>query len=159
MASWFLVLAMGGFVSACDAEPEVVDHSFGFDALIDSPGIRILDHRYGDSKFPGASNPEHMLKLGEPLQRTGISGPMRRPDSLYVKWLVRSENKTYEDTVDLRKRLPRDIRDLKVYFVVLGPQLHVYLIYPGSREPGAPPNGPVTYRNLKVVTIYPDQPK
>ena len=148
---------MGGFVSACGAEPEVVNHSFGFDALIDSPGVRILNYRYGDSKFPGARYTEEEIKLDRLAQRTGISGPMRRPDSLYVKWLVRSENKVYEDTVDLRKRLPRDITDLKVYFMVEGPQLYVYLIYRGPRAPDAPPNGPVTYRNLKVVTIYPDQ--
>jgi len=135
----------------------VVDHSFGFDALIDSPSVRILNYRYGDSKFPGARYTDEELKLDRLAQRTGISGPMRRPDSLYVKWRV--ENKIYEDTVDLRTHLPRDIRDLKVYFVVQGPQLYVYLIYPGPREPGAPPNGPVTYRDRRVVTIYPEQPK
>jgi hypothetical protein len=159
LASGLLMITLGVFVSACGAEPEVVDHSFGFDALIDSPGIRILNYRYGDSKFPGARNTDEELKLDRLAQRTGITGPMRRPDSLYVKWLVRSDNKIYEDTVDLRKRLPRDIRDLKVYYMVQGPQLYVYLIYPGPREPGVAPNGPVTYRDRKVVTIYPDQPK
>jgi hypothetical protein len=153
------MVTMSVFVSGCGAEPEVVDHSFGFDALIDSPDVRILNYRYGDSKHPGARYTDEELKLDMLAQRTGISGPMRRPESLYVKWLVRSENKIYEDTVDLLKRLPRDIRDLKVYFMLQGPQLYVYLIYPGRREPGAPPDGPVTYRDRKVVTIYPDQPK
>ena len=84
---------------------------------------------------------------------------MRRPESLYVKWLVLSDNEIYHDTVDLTKRLPHDIDDCKVYFMVQGAQLYVYLIYPGPRPQGVPPNGPRTYLNRKVVTIYPNQPK
>ena len=154
-----MTFAIGYALAACAAGPDVVNHTFEFNALRDSPGIEILDHRYGDSKFPGASNPEHLLKLGEALQRTGITGEMNRPDRLYVKSRVMAENKVYEDTVDLRKRLPRNITDCTVYFMVEGPQLYVYLIHPERRPEGAPSSGPRQYRGRKVTTLYPDQPK
>jgi len=150
-------IGLAFLVSACAGN--LVDHSFEFDARHDSPGVEILDHRYGESRFPGASNPEHMLKLGQPLQSAHMTGAMKRPDKLYVKWRVVSENKLYEDTVDLRKRLPRDITDHKVYFVVRGPQLYVYLVSPKPRAPNVPPNGPRLYQDYEVSTIYPDQPK
>jgi hypothetical protein len=64
-----------------------------------------------------------------------------------------------EETVDLRYRLPRDITDHRVYFIVRGPQLYVYLISPERRPPDMPGNGPRVYSHLKTTTIYPDQPK
>jgi hypothetical protein len=152
------VIGLAFLLAACEAD--IVDHSFEFNALSDSPGIRILDHRYGLSNQPGASNPEDMLKAGDPLQRTRITGAMKRPDKLYVKWRVLSENRVYEDTVDLRTRLPRDITDRKVYFMVRGPQLYVYLIdLRQERAPDVPRAGPRIYQDYKVSTIYPDQPK
>lgn len=156
LASSFLIACA---LEACSAAPDVIFHTFAFDALLDSPGIEILDHRYGDSKFPGASNPEEMLKSGEALQGTMTTGEMRRPETLYVKWRVLSENKVYEDTVDLRSRLPRDIANCTVYFMVQGPQLYVYLIHPGPRPAGAPEIRLQAYRSRKVTTIYPDEPK
>ena len=150
----YLLLALL-IVTSCASESQIVDHSFGFDALVDSPGIRILDYRYGESKAPGARNPDFLVREGRSLQRISISGPMKRAESLYVKWQILSDGSVHEDIVDLRKRLPNDLTDWKVYFLVNGPQLYVYLI---SRVPGPgnfPPNGPRTYRDRKVLTIYP----
>lgn len=151
-----IALATALMTNACHAESEIVDHSFEFDALHDSPGVEIVDFRYGDTKFPGARNPEYLIHEGRPLQRTAISGPMKRPKDLYVKWRVLNENKTYEETVDLRKRLPKQIGNTTVYFLVQGTQLYVYLILNERRTPSTPPNGPRAYRNRKVLTIYPD---
>lgn len=156
LASGFLIACA---LEACTAGSDVVFHTFEFNALLDSPGVEILDHRYGDSKFPGASNPEEMLKSGQALQGTLITGEMKRPETLYVKWRVLSENREYEETIDLRRRLPRDIANCTVYFLVQGPQLYLYLIHPGLRPEGAAASGPPHYRSRKVTTIYPDQPK
>lgn len=152
------LLAALAFAGAALAQP-VVDHSFAFDAISDSPDVEILDYRYGDSRFPAARNPEYLLKEGKALQRINISGPMRRGEVLFVKWRSESTGKTYEDTVDLRKRFPGDISGHKVYFIVKGSQLYVYLISPERRPPDMPPNGPGAYEHRKVVTIYPDSVK
>jgi len=84
---------------------------------------------------------------------------MLRGDFLYVKWRIKSTGQVYEDTVDLRRRLPADITDHRIHFIVKGPQLYVYLITPERRPPDMPPNGPRPYQYLKTITIYPDQAK
>jgi hypothetical protein len=58
-------------------------------------------------------------------------------DDLYVKWRIKSTGEIYEDTVDLRNRLPEDMHRQRIRFVVWGPQLYVYLISP-KRKDGCP---------------------
>jgi hypothetical protein len=84
---------------------------------------------------------------------------MLRGDDLYVKWRSRTTGELFEDTVDLRKRLPRDITGQTVYFAVKGPQLYVYLVSQERRASSEPPNGPRMYHHLKVTTVYPDGAK
>jgi len=160
--SWLRGLAFvaaAWLLGACAAGPQFVDHAFGFNAVADSPDIEILDYRYGDSKQPGASNPEDLRREGRAIQATGIHGPMARGDSLYVKWRLKRTGQVYEDSVDLRRRLPADITDHRVYFMVRGAQLYVYLVPPESkkRPAGKPASGPRLYGDLDVVTLYPDQ--
>jgi hypothetical protein len=141
---------------AC-ANSQVVDHGFSFNAVRDSPDVYVLDYRYGDSKQPSARNPADLQAKGQSLQATGIHGPMLRGDYLYVKWRVKSTNYVYEENVDLRTRLPRDLENHRIYFIVRGPQLYIYLIPPESRKrpAGVAPNGPRMYSDLDVKTIYP----
>ena len=143
-------------VSACSGGSDYVDHGFEFDAPTDSPGIHILDFKYGDGTGHGTRNPQALLDEGKPLQRISVRGPMRRPDSLFVKWRMASDGSIHEDTVDLRKRLPRDFDGGKVYFSVHGAQLEVFLISTEPRQPNMPAIGPRKYRNLKVSRIYPN---
>lgn len=144
--------------SGCANEPKVVNHAFTFDVGEDSPDVDLLDYRYGDSRLPGTSNSERLREEGRAPLNTNVNGPMRQGDSLFVKWRVKSSGTVFEETVDLRRRLPPDISGHRIYFLIKGPQLYVYLIPPDSkkRPAGAPPNGPRGYRDLDVKTIYPD---
>lgn len=144
-------------VSACSGGADYVDHGFEFDAQTDTPGIQILEYKYGDGAFVGTQNPPYLLKEGRSLQRTNVWGHMRRPDTLYVKWRIADEDRTLEDTVDLRKRLPRNLTGSKVYFMVQGTQLEVYLISMGPRKSDSQGVGPKKFRHLEVTKIYPDQ--
>lgn len=134
-----------------------MDHSFSFDALRDSPGVTVLDFRYGDGKGPGMSNDEELRAVGKSVQRTGTSGHMPRGDSLYVKWRIIGTGEVLEDTVDLKQRLPRNLEDQTLYFMIKERQLMVFLVSTERRPPNMQPNGPDKYHHLKVVTIYPDQ--
>jgi hypothetical protein len=155
-------VAIGGalvaFIMGC-ANRGLVFHSFEFDARRDSPDAEILNYRYGDSKQPGARPPEWALRQGKVAQATATGGEMLRANELYVKWRIRSTGAIFEDTVDLGKRLPRDIERQCVYFVVKGAQLYVYLVSDQRREPHEPANGPSIYHHRKVSTIYPDATK
>jgi hypothetical protein len=137
--------------------PTLTDHAFSFDSLVDSPEVEILDYRYGKSRLLAASAQVEDLERGRVRQYASINGPMLRGDSLYVKWRIRSTGQWYEDTVDLASRLPVEITDHRIHFVVKERQLYVYLISPERRPSSMPPNGPRKYDYLKVITIYPDE--
>ena len=144
-------------VAACAANPRLVDHTFAFSAVRDSPGVTVLDYRYGSSDFPGTSNTEERRKQGRSMQGTGTTGPMPPGEFLYVKWRINSTNDVYERTVDLRNRLPRDLDGKIVYFMISGSRLNVYVISRGEKRlPDVPPTGPRAYQDLKTVTVYSD---
>jgi hypothetical protein len=66
-------------------------------------------------------------QFGRSNQATHTHGAISLGDSLYVKWRVRSTGEVFEDTVDLKSRLPKEMEDQRIYFVVKGSQLYVYL--------------------------------
>src|SRR5258706_12703345 len=85
------LLALAG----CATGGPLVSHSFSFDAPRDSPGIEILDYRYGASKSPFArAKPSGD---GRVSQRIGIGGAMLPGDDLYVKWRIKNSGEIYED--------------------------------------------------------------
>jgi hypothetical protein len=143
-------------LAACTSG-SLVNHAFSFDASRESPGVEVMDYRYGDSKQPTARNPDYLLKQGKSLQGTGIQGEMLRGDFLYVKWRIKETGQVCEENVDLRNRLPADIRDHRIHFIIKGQQLYVYLVTPERRPKDVRPNGPQPYQYLKTLTIYPDQ--
>ncbi len=157
LTRWLALLAFVHLPAACAVNPKAVDHTFAFDATTDSPGVTVLDYRYGNSNFPGVNNTVERRKEGRSPQGTGTTGPMPPGDDLYVKWRVNSTNQIFDHTADLRGRLPRDIDGKIVYFIVNGPELSVYLISrKESRPEGTPPIGPRAYRHLKTTKIYPE---
>jgi len=115
--------------SACLSEPRLVDHSFEFDARRDSPDIEVLDYRYGTSNHPGAQGcPKNYSPCAQSRQYAGITGEMLLGDEIYVKWKVNSTGYIYEDTVDLSKRLPMDMRKQRIYFIINGSRLYIFVI-------------------------------
>jgi hypothetical protein len=151
--AWFVASFMLVVLTACATGSKLTDHSFGFD-MRESPDAMVLDYRYGESVMTRA--PTYALKEGTVPQVRSINGPIPRGDTLYVKWRIKSTGAVYEDTVDLRNRLPADITHHRIHFVIRGPQLYVYLISPEKR-PVNWPTGPLRmYSDLKVVTIYPN---
>ena len=153
---WLAVVMMLVALSGCATASEVVNHSFGFDMRTDDQDAVVLDYRYGDSKLPTARNPEHRRIEGNSLQGTGITGEMRVGNSLYVKWQSKGSGEIYEETVDLRSRLPADIRNHEIYFMIRGKQLFVYLITPDRLPIGQTPIGPQAYQWHKAIVLYPD---
>lgn len=154
-------------LTACASNPatanctdnERVIQSFSF-AMRESPDIEILDSFYGIPNCPVTYSSEADKYNGKPMQGTSINGPMRRAHKLYVKWRIKSTGQEFEDTVDLRNRLPKDMTKHEVHFTIKESQLYVYLITPEPRPPDMPVNdGPEEYSWRKTITIYPDQTK
>jgi hypothetical protein len=143
---------------ACTSTGGIVDHTFAFNAGVDSPDVEVMDYRYGSSRHPGARNEHLQRDQGKSAQGTSVTGPMPRGDDLYVKWKIKHTGVVYEDTVDLRHRLPSDITGQRVYFLIRGSQLHVYLVSKERRAPGTPAIGSRLWSHLKAIEIYPDRP-
>lgn len=134
---------------------EVVLHGFEFNMLRDDQDAEVLDYRYGNSKIPVFPTVDE-VKAGKVFNGNGVMGYMSREDFLYVKWRNKLSGKIYEDNVDLRFRLPRDITHHKIYFMIRDAQLYVYLITPNIRHPDTPAIGPAMFQSRQIVQIYPD---
>lgn len=154
-----ITLLISVAITGCASGPAFVDHAFEFDAINDSPEAEILAYRYGNSKQPGVRAPESTTDTGKVAQRSRTRGLMLRGDFLYVKWRIKETGFVFEDTVDFKSRLPRDITDHRIHFAVRGAQLFVYLVSPeGIKRPATWPQGPLRmYADLRVLTIYPDR--
>lgn len=153
---WLVSLAMLVVAAACAASPEIVDHAFAFDTGKDGQNAVVLNYRYGGPQL-AIRAPEWAVKQGRSFTFESVQRPMPKGDYLYVKWRDNATGRVYEDTVDLRHRLPEDIADHTLYFMIRGAQLYVYLISPASveRPPEMRTVGPRMYRDRKIVRIYP----
>lgn len=151
VAAFLLSVAVVG----CAAGPRLVDHGFAFDAISDSPGIDVLDYRYGESKAPGARMPDWVKRDIGKSGGTNTNGPMLLGDSLYVKWRINATGEVVEQTIDLRNRLPREMTNHKIHFVIKQRELFVYVISPEKRPPDWPKYEPPGWTHRKVYVVYP----
>lgn len=171
--AWLILgLALVG-LSACATGPRLTDHAFEYSVSSDSPGVELLDYRYGD--YAMTRIPAWQIREGRVGQGGGVNGAFPRGDSLYVKWRIKATGEVFEDKVDLKSRLPDNITRHRIYFIIKGPQLYVYLISPEKLNPNPCPSREELrklgasdapddrifsmYCNLKIITIYPDKPK
>jgi hypothetical protein len=136
----YLTISMLGIaITACASRPRLADHTFEFDTRTDSPDTEILDWRYGDSKVHGTRPETYVLRSGRIPQQIGTSGEMKVGNDLYVKWRSRSTNEIFENTVDLRDKLPGNIENHTIRFIANQSQLYVYLITPTRKAPNPCP--------------------
>ena len=87
---------------------------------------------------------------------TAVSGSMPVGEFLYVRWLLKDSGEMVEHRVDLRNRLPWDMNDKTITFVIDGKQLYVYLVTKQGKPYGTPPINKSRLSNLYVTyEIYP----
>ncbi len=132
-----------------------VNQAFSFD-MRESRDIKLLDYFYGIPECPSLKNTDLMRSKDDSPQIENQMGFFRRAHRLYVKWRVLSTGNQYEETIDLRNRLPSDMTNHEVHFSIRDNQLYVYLITPERRPADSLPNGPIATQYLKTLTIYPN---
>lgn len=132
MGRWWrglLALCLAMTLTACASGPKLVSHGFSFDGWNDhwAETAQLLEYSYGDQyRMVQRKAPEGDF-LG---YQSGIHGPMPVGDFLYVKWRLKASGEVFEQRVDLRNRLPRDMSDHELTFVIDGRQLYVYVVTP-----------------------------
>lgn len=126
-------------LAACATGPQLVSHAFNFDGWSDgwAEQAQLLAYSYGDQYAPTQAKSQNDKGIGNSW---GVNGPMPVGEFLSVRWRLKATGEVFEQRVDLRERLPRDMTDHELTFVIDGPQLYVYVVTP-ERKPayGAPP--------------------
>lgn len=115
--------------------PTMIHHSFSFSTLRDSPGVEVLNYRYGDCKEFGTCANKYRVAEGKTFTGGRVAGWYPRGEYLYVKWRIRETGQVYEDKADLTKRLPSDISDCRIHFALKGAQLYIWLMPPPGTWP------------------------
>jgi hypothetical protein len=157
------VLMTLALATACATKVAEPWHQFAFDGWKDKwhPGHELLEYSYGDQyRMVRASviRPDHPIHEGKSQlpPGTNINGPMPVGEFLFVKWRIKATGELVEDRVDLRQRLPMDMTDHGLTFVIEGRQLYVYVITPKVRD-SAIPSDKKTWRSRyhETFEIYP----
>jgi hypothetical protein len=148
-----MLFALAAYALEQNSAPKWAFHTFNFGSVgsPENSGVEILAYKYGDSKTPGTYDEGHALNW------TNVSGKMPVGDYLHVKWRVLATDKIYEDKVDLKSRLPSNMEDKTIHFIVEGPKLSVYLISDKEGNARGAPDCPAhLYFHNKCTRIYPD---
>jgi len=124
------------FVGCATSGQKWANQSFSFNTSTESIDVDILDWQYGEHGYVGNEHqslpraPKDNVDRGVPIGGGGLSGGMPVGDFLYVKWRIKASGEIREDKVDLRSKLPGDMNNHGIHFIVKGTQLFVYLVPP-----------------------------
>ena len=81
-------------------------------------------------------------------------------DFLYVKWRVKATGEVFEERVDLRDRLPRDMTDHELTFVIDDKKLYVFVVTPQKQTTNLKQRPQKTWlsRYNLAYEIFPQKP-
>ena len=163
-----LLLATLSALSGCATNPsssltanasnsqKLVAHAFSFDGWNDkwAQKVDLLAYSYGDQY----RMVQREVKYGEQTlgYSSGVNGGMPVGEFLYVKWRIKETSEEIEDKVDLRGRLPVNMFDHRITFVIDGKQLYVYLVTEAPKPNSAPVLKTSWSRNNLTYEIYPN---
>lgn len=155
MALWVLAL-----LTACASGPKLVSHSFNFDGFNDkwADKVDLLEYSYGDQY----QKVQRKAAAGETLGAQAIvNGSIPVGEFLYVKWRLKGSGEVLEQKVDLRDRLPRDMTDHGLTFLIDGRQMFVYVTTPAAQNPWGKTATHRTWHSKYNVTyeIFPTREK
>ena len=168
LVRWLLALCISLVLVACTTVggPKLVVHAFNFDGTKDgwAEQADLLAFSYGD-QYQRVQNSVDDPRSGvfagmsELPPRESVNGPMPVGDFLYVKWRLMASGEVLEERVDLRARLPGDMKDHELTFVIDGRQLYVYVVTPERKKAYAEAPLLKTWRSKfsKAFEVFPNQ--
>ena len=137
------------------AHAEDEDYGFQFDLTKDDQHAVVLDYRYSAGSRTLISADREYAKSEKGYYGENVVGRMPRGTTLYVKWRDTITNQVTEDTVELGRFLPRDMDGKKIFLMIRGPQLQIFIISRAPHEPGAPLVGPSLWAGRTALQVYP----
>lgn len=130
----WLALSLVVAMAACATGPKLASHSFNYDGFNDkwADKVDLLAYSYGD-QYPKLRD---KAATGSALGAQGnVNGPIPVGEFLYVQWRVKATGEVLEQRVDLRDRLPQNMADHGLTFLMDGRQLYVYVTTPAAQHP------------------------
>lgn len=151
-----ILVCLAAAMAGCASGPSQVTQGFSCEMWKDGWGAKVslLEYNYGDAT-PAV---HQKSKDGTGLGCVGLVwASMPTASFLYVKWRIKSTNEIIEKRVDLRGRLPSNMKDHEVTFVIDDQQLYVYLVTPIDTTQNLPKAPLRTWKSRYQVTheIYP----
>lgn len=128
----WLALSLLVVMAGCATGPKLVSHSFNYDGFNDkwADKVDLLAYSYGD-QYPKLTR---KAAEGSTVGAQGIvNGPIPVGEFLYVQWRLKATGEVLEQRVDLRDRLPHDMNDHGLTFLIDGRQLYVYVVTPATQ--------------------------
>lgn len=136
---WLSLLLILSILTACAGASQVLTnrayHSLSFRPGTESVGIDLLVYRYGSANQFGLRTPSEDAAEGKISSGAAITGLLPVGDDFYAKWRDKNTGQIYEDTVDLKSRLPFSMDRQRLKPIIEGSQLYIYVIsYDPVRE-------------------------
>lgn len=129
----WLAVSLLVVMAGCATGPKLVSHSFNYNGFNDkwANQVDLLAYSYGDSYYKLNDKAAPGSTLGA---QNIVNGPIPVGDFLYVQWRLKATGEVLEQRVDLRDRLPRDMTDHELTFLMDGRQLYVYVVTPRRKK-------------------------
>jgi hypothetical protein len=126
-------LSMLLVMAACATGPKLVSHSFNYDGFNDkwADKVDLLAYSYGNAHYKLNDKADPGSTLGA---QNNVNGPIPVGDFLYVKWRLKATGEVLEQRVELRDRLPHDMSDHALTFLMDGRQLYVFVVTPRRKK-------------------------
>jgi hypothetical protein len=127
------IFALAFWMTACASASNLPWQQFTYDAINDGwfEKVDLLEYSYGDKDRmlmrSLSDKPNYAVRDGQSLpSRNNINGPAPVGDFLFVKWRDRATQRVYEQRVDLRDRLPKNMNNHGLTFLIEANILYVY---------------------------------
>lgn len=167
------LLACSNLAQSIPGKTQYATYSTAFSRW-DRPTITVIDYQYSSNDKVFERWSPSLKAEGRNSGGGGYYGYRPVVEKLYVKWQLLETGEVFEDTADLRGKLPKSMERKILYFVVWDKQLNIYiadrqklakssclpLAYYKKNGPlifkGADDAASVTYCDLPVIKVYPN---
>jgi hypothetical protein len=151
-AAAFLLWA-AALVAGCATQQKFSIYFLQYNSAADAPDQVLLAYRYGPV------NPTHGVSLqgvagSLPLRSVNTGGNLPIAEVLYVRWRSSVSGREYEQTVDLRGKLPDNLEGSAIAFVLGEGTVSVYRRldrFLRSDEPRIGPSGFGPFQGVRVA--------
>lgn len=120
------LMACSNLAQGLPGVPQFATYSTQFSRW-DRPTITVIDYQYSANGKVFEQWSESLKAEGRNPGEGGYYGYRPVVEKLYVKWKLLATGEVFEETADLREKLPQSMEQKKLHFIVWDKTLHIYI--------------------------------